>query len=166
MADSIATLLELKERLDWELDEGEERVATGALEDLSEDARFYGSDYWDSVASPRQVKSLVLRAAARYMRNFEGYVQSRAGDETIIWTDDGSEAGTAHFNRREQKILAELSGRVTGLTSVGVIAYGSGRRQKPRYIDPFRQDLNEGVGYAPTQNGEAPVPFFVDGDLG
>lgn len=166
MVDDIATLEELEERIDWTLDDGEKRVATGALTDLSDDARFYGSDYWDSIAAPRQVKSIVLRAAIRYLRNFEGFVQSRAGDETIIWTDDGSEAGTAHFNAREQKILAELAGRVTGLVSVGVIAYGSGRRQVPRYVNPYARSMDEIIGYAPTEDGAAPVPFFVEGDLG
>lgn len=31
------------------------------------------------------VKTLVLKPAARYMRNSNGYAQSRAGDETSPW---------------------------------------------------------------------------------
>lgn|GEM_PF-1589796 len=165
MADEIATLPELQSRLDWDLDAGEENVATAALEDLSDDARFYGSDRWDSLAAPRQVKSLVLRAAVRHMRNFEGFVQSRAGDETIQWTDLGEDAGTAHFTSREEKMLLALAGRGTGLVSVGVVAYGPTNRRGPRYINPTPQNVSEGYGYVPAVNGAAPLPFYTEGDL-
>lgn len=164
MALEIATLTELQERLEWTLDAGETGIATGALEDLSEDARFYGSQRWDSVTAPRQVKSLVLRAAARFMRNPDGFTQSRAGDETVAWGDRGDSAGTAEFSGKEQKMLAALSGRGTGLISVGVTAYDPGTRSAPRYINPMVKDDYSSFEYAPTEG--APVPFFTEGDLG
>jgi hypothetical protein len=165
VADELATLPELQARLDWQLDTGEQSVATGALSDLSDDARFYGSSRWDSDTAPRQVKSLVLRAAARFMRNPDGFVQSRAGDETIQWVDGGEDAGTAHFTEREEKILATLAGRGTGLTSVNVVAYGPTNRRGPRYIDPISQHVSDNFGYVPAENGAAPLPFYTEGDL-
>jgi len=51
----------------------------------------------DAVDGPRTelltrslVRTLVLRCAARYMRNPDGYVTSRAGDETLTWSDIGA----------------------------------------------------------------------------
>ena len=165
MALELATLPELQARLDWQLDSGEQNVATSALEDLSDDARFYGSNRWDSDTAPRQVKSLVLRAAVRHMRNPDGFVQSRAGDETIQWSDGGEDAGTAHFTQREEKMLAALAGRGSCLASVNVVAYGPTNRRGPRYINPHTQDVSESIGYVPAENGAAPLPFYVEGDL-
>jgi hypothetical protein len=131
MVDTIATVAELQARLDWTLDSGEQGVAQGALDDLSDDARYYGSDTWDSTTAPRQVKSLILRAAARYMRNPDGYTQSRAGDETLMWADRGEEAGTAQFTLKEQQMLLRVSGRSTkSFGSAQVSAWGT--RPRPR----------------------------------
>lgn len=164
MADELATLPELQARLDWDLDPGEQNVATGALEDLSDDARFYGSSRWDSTTAPRQVKSLVLRAAARHMRNPDGFVQSRAGDETIIWSDGGEDSGTAHFTEREEKILASLAGRGTGLTSVQVVAWGPTTRRKTRYLDPISRDVGpEDTIFVPSD--AKLFPLQVEGEI-
>lgn len=160
MADELATLPDLQARLDWDLDAGEQGVAIGALEDLSDDARFYGSSRWTSTAVPRQVRSLVLRAAARFMRNPDGYVQSRAGDESVGWPDLGAEAGTATFNKREQKMLAALAGRGASLVSVSVIAYDPGTRRAPRYINPMVKDDDFEVTPTPTEG--APINWSPD----
>ena len=158
MAETIATVDELQARLDWTLDDGELGVASGALDDLSDDARYYGSDAWDSTTAPRQVKSLVLRAAARFIRNPDGYTQSRAGDETLAWGDRGEDAGTAVFTAKEQQILANLAGKSAGgFYSVPVVAWGPTRTisQGPGYVpvDP--------IGYAETPR---PFPFYADAD--
>jgi hypothetical protein len=165
VADEFATLPELQARLDWTLDAGEQSVATAALADLSDDARFYGSQRWDSTTAPRQAKSLVLRAAARHMRNPDGYVQSRAGDETIQWSDGGEDAGTAHFTEREQKILGALAGRGQGIVSVQTVAHGPLRASGPRYINPMTKGVgNDDTIYAPTDSG-TPMPVQVDGEV-
>jgi hypothetical protein len=164
MADTLATLPELQARLDWELEPGEQNVAIGALEDLSDDARFYGSSRWNSTNVPRQVKSLVLRAAARYLRNPDGFVQSRAGDETIVWTDRGEDAGTAHFNTREEKTLGSIAGRGTGLTSVNVVAHGPSTRRAPRYVDPISRNVGgDDAIYVPSE--VKPFPLFAEGEF-
>jgi hypothetical protein len=164
VADELATLPELQSRLDWALDTGEQSVATAALADLSDDARFYGSQRWDSTTAPRQVKSLVLRAAARFMRNPDGFVQSRAGDETIQWSDNGEDAGTAHFTEREQKILGALAGRGQGIASVQTVAHGPLRASGPQYINPMTKDVGDGeTVYASTE--AKPFPIYYDGRL-
>jgi len=93
--------------LDWTLDTLEEGVATGALEDLSADARYYGKP-WAIDAVPDGVKSMVLRAAARFMRNVDGFIQSRAGDESVSWAE-AETLGTAEFTDDEQKRLSRLA---------------------------------------------------------
>lgn len=142
MADPIAILDELTARLEWTLDAGEEAVATGALEDLSDDARYYGSQSWTALTAPRQVKSLILRAATRYMRNPDGFITSRAGDETVTWTDQHENAGSPHFTDHEQKMLASLANK-SRITSVPIAAWGplSRRIDLPSYVpvDPANE---------------------------
>lgn len=75
------------------------------------------------------MRTLVLKASARYMRNPNGYVQSRAGDETLAWSEaHGRDAGTVYFTREEIRLLAELGGRKPVLLSVPVTAWGSKAR--------------------------------------
>lgn len=122
----LATLEELAARLPFVMDEDEEREAAGALEDLSDDARTYGKPTWETIArTPQQVRNLILRAAARHMKNPDGYTQSRAGDESVSWTDRGEAAGSATFTDREVKVLRQLAGNTrNGFHSVGIYAYG------------------------------------------
>lgn len=169
MSLDIATVEELQARLDWTLDSGEQGVAEAAIADLSDDARFYGHSKWDATTAPRQVKSLVLRAAARYMRNPDGFVQSRAGDETLVWSDRGEEAATAAFTDKEQKMLAVMAGRGNGLISVGITAWGPTTRRHPRYINPSSKYDRLDVGYVPVDNTAfagtpASVPFYGEED--
>lgn len=153
----LVLLEELQARLDWTLDSGEQGVANGAIADLSDDARYYGSDDWTAENAPRQVKSLVLRAAARYIRNPDGYIQSRAGDETLGWSDRGEaaiNAGTAYYTAKEQQMLATLAGRMTGLFSVPITAWGPVKESGPGYVP---------VDGAPFQRTPKPFPFYADG---
>ncbi|MGW1040037.1 hypothetical protein [Streptomyces sp. NPDC002547] len=128
MAD-FATLDELKGRLDWTLDDDEERIATSALEDASDLARAYAGRDWEPSSAPRLVRTLVLKACKRYMNNPSGYTQSRAGDETLGWNDSaGDDAGTVYFTSNEQRMLAELGGKRGGIISAEVSAWNSVRR--------------------------------------
>ncbi|RPF45738.1 hypothetical protein EDD96_2302 [Streptomyces sp. Ag109_G2-6] len=146
---AYATLDELKGRLDWELDGDELRIAAGALEDASDLAATYGRD-WPEDTAPRLVKTLVLKSAARYMRNPNGYTQSRAGDETLAWSDIGRDAGTVYFTREEIRLLEGLAGRKRGISSVVVSAWGT----KPRAAEVGRVP----VDYSPA----SPFPLFGD----
>ncbi|MFJ3907471.1 hypothetical protein [Streptomyces vinaceus] len=132
---AYATLDELKGRLDWELDEDELRIGAAALEDASDLAAEYGRD-WRTATAPRLVKTLVLKAAARYVRNPHGYTQSRAGDETLAWGDIGRDAGSVHFTREEIRLLAELAGRRPGLTSAPITAWGTKTHPGPMGLVP------------------------------
>lgn len=157
MADELATLAELEARLDWTLDTGEQGVATAALADLSDDARYYGSDNWNDQTAPRQAKSLVLRAAVRYMRNPDGFTTSRAGDETVQWAES-EDLGSASFTKKEQEILASLAGRNTTLWSAPVTAW-SPRKSGPRLLNPTTPGLCYDAGHSPvSQAGFAGTP--------
>jgi hypothetical protein len=146
-----ATLDDLKGRLDWELDDDELRIAATALEDASDLAASHGRD-WPEDSAPRLVRTLVLRSATRYMRNPHGYTQSRAGDETLAWADQGQDAGTVYFTREEIRLLGELAGRKPGLSSAVVSAWNS----KPRSVT---------AGMVPVDHhGGAPFPFFPTPD--
>ncbi|MEV1109940.1 hypothetical protein AB0I95_14955 [Micromonospora sp. NPDC049751] len=122
----FASLDDLKARLDWALSEDEERIADSALDDASELARAYGRD-WDADTAPRLVRSLVLKACARYLRNPDGYTTSRAGDETLSWSDaHGRDAGSVYFTREEQGLLKTLAGGAVGIYSVPMTAWRGG----------------------------------------
>ncbi|MFJ8583551.1 hypothetical protein ACIRD2_02685 [Streptomyces sp. NPDC093595] len=146
---AYATLDELKGRLDWEPDEDELRIAVTALDDASDLAATYGRD-WPEDSAPRLVRTLVLKSAARYMRNPNGYTQSRAGDETLAWSDaHGRDAGSVYFTREEIRLLENLAGNRAGLASVPVVAWGSKART--------------GAGYVPVDySTAAPFPLFPD----
>jgi hypothetical protein len=143
----FATLNELKGRLEWTLDTAEERAATGALEDLSEWARYYGRN-WEVNASPRLVKTLVLGAAARFMRNPDSYTLSRAGDESLGWTDRGAESGTATFTKNEIEALRMLV-RPVAFGTAAMTAWGPMRTVAPD-------------GMVPVAGGGDKFPLFSD----
>ncbi|UZJ23711.1 hypothetical protein RHODO2019_10875 [Rhodococcus antarcticus] len=149
MYDPLASLDELTARLDWKLDEDEIAAAPGYLEEASDLARMYGSPWPDPDTAPRLVKSLVIASVRRFMRNPEGYTQSRAGDETLAWSDLGHEAGSIYFNEREIKLLKGLSNRST-ITTAPTVAWGPVKRGN--------QNLYVPVSYV----GGKSFPFLTD----
>ena len=153
---AYASLDELKDRLDWELDAAGQRIAESALDDATELAIEYGREWPDS-AVPRLVRTLVLRAARRFVENPQGYTVSRAGDETVQWNDAaGENAGSVYFTRDEQKLLAGLAGSGRGLSSATVSAWGPQRR------DPQMRGIPP-AAYVPVQGDpNSPFPLFCD----
>lgn len=113
MADPVAlvTTSELAAKLPFVMSADEEREAEGVLEYLSDDARHYGTPAWSEPSNtPSQVKNLILRAAVRFLKNPDGFVSSRAGDEAVAWTDLGPGAGSAEFTEAEKRRLEEWGG--------------------------------------------------------
>lgn len=144
--EALVSVEELAARLPFVMDEDETREAEGALEDLSDDARSYGRATWlNPTSAPRQVRNLVLRAAARHMKNYDGFTTSRAGDESVGWTDRGEQAGSAYFTAAEIKLLRGLSGR-GGFASVPLSTW---------------QNTAGSVGYVPVAGGGDPFPMFA-----
>lgn len=140
---ALVTLDEIRGRIDWTLSPGEELMAQAAIDDLSEDARFYSGAEWALPAdAPTRILSLILRAAVRFLRNPEGASQSRAGDETLMWDNRANEkAGSPYFTDDE---IAEIKGGGSGTGSglafgtLGVWAWnnGTGRRDLTVETDP------------------------------
>lgn len=149
MAEPLATLDDLKGRLDWTLDADEERQAAGALEDASELARMYGLEWPIAALAPRVVRTLVLTSCARFMRNPDGYTRSDAGNESVSWSDKvGDKAGAPYFTEHEIKMLRGFNGR-SGITSAPIQAWGT--KAQPQ-------------GFVGTRagTGEKPFPLFSD----
>jgi hypothetical protein len=144
----LVTIDELTPRLPFVLDADETREANGALEDLSFDAQSIGSALWvDATSTPQAVKNLILRAAARHMKNYEGYTVSRAGDETVQWAEQDT-PGTATFSEDEKAMLRTLAGKTKFIGGVGTYAWGTKPVGK--------------VGYVPTDGGGSDFPMFAD----
>lgn len=145
---AYAELHELEDRLEWDLTDEEKRVGQSALEDLSDDATHHGRD-WTRANVPRVVRRTVLAAATRYLRNLEGVVQSRAGDETLVYGEDKS-AGSAHFTSDEiQVIIRSAMGYNAGIGSIQVTVSSPRSRSSDR---------------VPVDYGGRPFPFYGDGD--
>src|SRR5690606_34257542 len=103
-------------------------MAQTAIEDLFEDAKHYGLKTWSENALPSIVRSQILRAAVRYMKNSDGFVQSRAGDETVAWGSDGTGmAGSAHFSATEISVIKDAAegGDMAEFGSFGTYAWNS-----------------------------------------
>jgi hypothetical protein len=134
---ALASVTDVTTRLDFSLDDAEKAAVGGALEDLSEEALFYsGDDRWDVDTAPGLVKTIVAKAVARWARNMNGYVISRAGDETVGWPKAEEEVGSATFSTREIKLLKAIgSGRKTtsAFGTISVVAYAP-RRDADTYI--------------------------------
>lgn len=131
---NFATVDELATRLDFDLDAKTTGIAQAALDDLSEDARHYGRSWPEPLLAPSMVKRLVLGAAQRFMTNYEGFVTSRAGDETLTWTDLGEDAGSPRFIQREINQLRQLGGHDNGFASVDVFTWSNRPAYREQYI--------------------------------
>lgn len=161
---ALASIEELTVRIDRELDDRETAMAQAALADASELARFYGRNWLSAGQAPRLVRTLVLRAAKRLMSNPEGYVISRAGDETLGFSDKtGSENyGTVYFTKDEQALLAELGGRSGSLSTAGITAYGT-RRNWECYTGHRRSGYDD-EGRVPVDYAGRTFPLYCSDD--
>lgn len=145
---SLVTLEELEGRLDWELDAGEKKVAQGALDDATALVLYYGSSTWTETSAPPVAKMIVKAAATRYLRNPDGYDQSRAGDETVGW-GDAAQRPEVYLAPGEIDILRGTSGG-GGLWSAQLQAW-PGMGEGSGYT----------TGYVPMADGK-PFPYYVD----
>jgi hypothetical protein len=149
--EDFATVEDVQAGLEWTLSASEETLCTGALTTLSGDARFYGREWFDRSDAPYQVHNLVVKACRRYLRNPDGYITSRAADETVTWTDRRQEAGEAHFTDREIEQLRSLGGNESQIHSAQLSAYGPRKNVQEGYV-PVARDVGR----------EKPFPFFSD----
>lgn len=149
---ALASVEDLKARLAFDLTPEEEREAAGALTDLSDEARAHGRASWLTPESaPQSVKNLILRAASRHMKNYEGFVMSRAGDEYLQWSDLKEKAGAAYFTEAEVTAIKRMSGQ-SRLHSVGMFAWTA------------NADVEEDI-YVRTESGST-IQFWSSKDPG
>lgn len=149
---AYATIDEVEDRLDFEMDDATRRMAGAALDDASDMASDY-KNWEDPGPVPGAVKRIVLRAVVRYIRNPDGYSQSRAGDELVAWHQRvGDRPGEVYFTDDEIKTLKRLSNsQDPAIYSVPLYAWMPGS-------SPLRRDQ-----YAPTDTG--PIPYIAKEEL-
>lgn len=123
---AYATVAELALRLaDMELTDADRQVMEGILEDASNLARHYGTN-WPDADVPPVVKGVVLAACMRHMRLLEALVASRAGDENLTWTDLREKTGTVFMDSGQQGILRDAASERRGLYVMQVTSHGAG----------------------------------------
>jgi len=141
---------EVQARLDFELD-AEERVAVAsALEDLSDEARYYAGQAWtDPAKVPNLAKVIVVKAVARWARNMSGYVQSRAGDEVVSWPEAKEEVGSASFSPREIKLLKAIGSGYRASGTFGTVSV---------VAREYREDADTHIAISGSNR---PIPFVT-----
>lgn len=136
---ALATLEDVERRLEEEPTERMRSMIEEALEDASDLARHYGDESWDEVTVPQKARRIVAAAVARWIRNPDGYTQSRAADETLAW-GEADEPGAITFTRAEIEQLRKLAPvTVASFGSFGTTLYGPMRTREVEYV-PWAQD--------------------------
>lgn len=122
---NLATLEELRVRLEFEIDEGDhlERVAEAALEDASTLVREYGVRSWTEDTAPPIAVMLTLKAAARFMNNPMMLEIARGADEQNSW--GGANTNGVHLTPDEIVLLREHRKQDRGLMSVPTQLWGA-----------------------------------------
>lgn len=145
---SLVDIDRAEKALDWDLTDAECIDLEDQAEYLSDLARQEGGQTWPTVC-PSIVESTIRAALVRYMRNADGYTQSRAGDETLGWDGIGDKAGAPYFTASELKTIRTAGGR-RAFGSVLMNAWGSSNRLRD--------------GNVPDPDGGKPFPLFPNGD--
>jgi hypothetical protein len=151
---ALPTAADIQGRLEFDLTDNESgrdltEVANNAIEDLFTEACHYGSSAWTEETLPAVVRTQIIRATVRYMRNPDGFTQSRAGDETVAWGSD-EDAGAAHFTETQIEIIKNAAdAEFPDFGSFGSYAWNNCPAQ-PNAI------------YVPVDGNGSPFPLFAN----
>lgn len=107
---AFADIGDVEDRIDFELDDRQVRMVAARLEDASELAKSLAGLQWTDTNVPRVVRTIVLNAVVRWINNPDATVTSRAGDETLVWSDTGDK-GTFYFTEQEIEALGSFQAR-------------------------------------------------------
>lgn len=119
-------LQEVLDQLEFEVDEQGRRQAYRRIEMAGNLCRHYAGIDWTDLNVPAVVRDITLNVVERYMRNPDAYTQSRAGDETVAWSDRGQGQGLAfYFTEDEREILANLGQPVARIGSMTMTPWRS-----------------------------------------
>lgn len=120
---AFAAVADVQARLDFELDELQQTSIESALDDLSDEARYYAGQSWDDLNEvPNLARVTVIKAVARWARNMNGYILSRAGDEAVGWPKAEGEVGSASLSSREIKLLKSIGSGRSAAGAFGTIS--------------------------------------------
>lgn len=120
---ALATLDDVVVRLEDEPTPEVEAMIEAYLEDASDKAVMYGS--WSEADCSAAIRRFVAAAVARFIRNPDGFAQSRAGDETLAW-QDLEEIGSVYFTRSEIEYMQTLGNpRLPAFGTIQVTAHGT-----------------------------------------
>lgn len=121
--DMLCTPAGVRKWLDIDLPEDADGMIEQAILIGSDLARDLGDPRWTDATVPAPVTRVIEAAVARYVRNPDGYTQSRSADEGLGWMDN-PDAGTVYFTEAEEQRILRHAGVVKGgLVSVGVYAH-------------------------------------------
>ena len=147
---ALATAEDVIRRLEEEPTERMQQMIEEYLEDASDTARFYGSQDWTDEECPAEARRIVAAAVARYIRNPDGFTQSRAADEMLGWNET-DEPGAIKFTANEIARLQRLAPLpMASMGTIQVSAWGSGSAPRDEYV--------------PWAGTNTPFPFIAYND--
>lgn len=149
---AFADVGDVEDRIDFELDDKQVRMVDARLEDASEMAKHLSGLRWSDTNAPRVVRTIVLNAVVRWINNPDATVTSRAGDETLVWSDLG-EQGSFYFTKQETEALGAFQARPK-FGSMQVVAYrDTGLHDHVQYVYTNAEGKGEPYPWLVWRNG-------------
>lgn len=124
---SYALWTQVQVELDFTLSERERAQVEQRIDMASEEAAVESGMAWADNTVPAIVRMLVINKVSRFMRNPDAYIQSRSGDETVVWADMGARAEAAnwYWTEKELDILHGLGRPQRRFGVLAISPYGS-----------------------------------------
>lgn len=123
---ALATVDDVAARIEEDITPALEKLIVSALEEASDLARYYGKEWESEEDAPPTVRRIVAAAAARWVRNPDGFSQNRAGDESLSWHEVKYDPGTIYLTdlevERIQRLVTPV--KLPGFGSIQMQAWG------------------------------------------
>lgn len=142
---AFADIGDVEDRIDFDLDERQTRMVSARLDDASDLATQLAGISWTDANVPRVVRAIVLNSVVRWINNPDAITTSRAGDETLAWSDLG-EKGSFYFSEQELEALKGFTRTRAPFGSISVTTWGT------------REPLDDTI-WVPTSSG-TPYPYL------
>ena len=116
---------DVKRRLEEDTTPQMDSMIQEGLRDALDLCQEYGNSTWDENTLPERIGRLCAKAVARWIRNPDGFAQSRAGDETLMWQDQ-ERPGEVHFTEDEIAMIQRIAQpqQLSGFGTIQMLAYG------------------------------------------
>ncbi|VEI03743.1 Uncharacterised protein [Acidipropionibacterium jensenii] len=144
-SDALTTSEDVISRLEDDIDDVLATMIEAGIEEISDEARDFGSPSWNARSVPKKVGRMCASAVAIWIRNPASNTMSRADDESLSWSAD-PDGGKPHFTQDDRERIAKIgTPYMPAVSTVQVSAWETDPQVLARY----------GI-YSPTTPGVHP----------